>query len=254
MSCAAFRLKMPALQPIAWITLNVTWADAIMFVSMWMTRDVLTVEPDQSLLSVAQTMASRKIRRIPVTEHGSNGKKLLGLISSTDIWHVFPHDVNPFALDGKVPQNIGGIPQSVAEVMTQDPLTTSPEAPIEEAARIMRDRKIGGLPVVSHDHLVGLITESDIFRAFVELFEPAGEAGVRITFNISKQEDVFALMSSLAAKRHLRIINFIVLQKREHPMCVVHVTGEAIEELLNDVWKSRHQVVSVIHLEQPQVF
>ena len=45
-----------------------------MFVSMWMTRDVLTVEPDASLLSVAQTMARRKIRRLPVTQTGSDGK------------------------------------------------------------------------------------------------------------------------------------------------------------------------------------
>jgi len=222
-----------------------------MFVSMWMTREVLTVEPDASLLSVAQTMARRKIRRLPVTQAGSNGKTVSGIISSTDIWHAFPRDVNPFALDGNASEHISGIPKSVDEVMTRDPVTTSPEAPIEDAARIMRDRKIGGLPVLSNGHLAGLITESDIFRAFVELFEPHGEGGVRITFNISKQEDVFALMTSLAARRNLRVVNFLVLQKHERPMCVVHVTGKAVEELLDDVWKSRHQVVSVIHLEQP---
>jgi acetoin utilization protein AcuB len=225
-----------------------------MFVSMWMTRDVLTVEPDASLVSVAQTMAQRKIRRLPVTATGSDGKALVGIISSTDIWHVFPADVNPFSLEGKSPGHISGTPRTVADAMTRDPFTTTPEAPIEDVARIMRDRKIGGIPVVSSDHLAGIITESDIFRAFVELFEPSGEDGVRITFNISKQEDVFALMSSLASRRHLRIVNFIVLQKHERPMCVVHVTGEATEELLDDVWKSRHQVISVIHLEKPQTF
>jgi acetoin utilization protein AcuB len=225
-----------------------------MFVSMWMSHDLLTVEPESPLLPVAQTMARRKIRRMPVVEAGSDGKKLVGIISTTDIWHVFPRDVNPFALDGSAPTNIADVPKSVGEVMTRDPVTTSPEAPIEEAARIMRDRKIGGLPVVFHDKLTGLITESDIFRAFVELFEPSGEAGVRITFNISKQEDVFALITSLAARRHLRVVNFVVLQKHERPMCVVHLTGEAIEELLDDVWKTRHQVISVIHLEQPMMF
>lgn len=224
-----------------------------MFVSMWMSHDLLTVEPDAALLPVAQTMARHKIRRLPVVEPGSDGKKLVGIISSTDIWHAFPRDVNPFALDEKAPTNID-VAKSVGEIMNRDPVITSPEAPIEEAARIMRDRKIGGLPVVFHDKLTGLITESDIFRAFVELFEPSGEAGVRITFNISKQEDVFALISSLSARRHLRVVNFVVLQKHERPMCVVHLTGEAIEELLNDVWKTRHQVISVIHLEQPTMF
>lgn len=216
-----------------------------------MTRDVLTTEPDAALLPVAQTMARRKIRRMPVTAPGSGGKTVVGIISSTDIWHAFPRDVNPFALDGKVPAQIGGLPASVAEVMTPEPITTSSEAPVEEAARIMRDKKIGGLPVLSKGgQLVGLITESDIFGAFVELFEPSGEDGVRITFNISKQEDVFALMTSLASRRQLRVVNFVVLQKHERPMCVVHVTGEAIEELLDDVWKSRHQVVSVIYLKK----
>ncbi len=222
-----------------------------MFVSMWMTHDVLTVEPDASLLPVAQTMAAKKIRRMPVMASGGDGKKLVGIVSSTDIWHAFPRDVNPFALDGKAPPSTSDIPKTVAEVMTWDPVTISPEAPIEEAARIMRDRKIGGLPVLSQDKLVGLITESDIFHAFVELFKPIGETGVRITFDISKQEDVFALIASLAARRHLRVLNFVVLQKHERPMCVVHVTGDAIEDLLNDVWQSRHQVISVIHLEPP---
>jgi len=224
-----------------------------MFVSMWMTRDVLTVDPDTSLVTVAQTMAQRKIRRLPVTASGSDGKTLVGIISSTDVWHAFPAHVNPFT-DSKASSALSDVPKTVGEVMTRAPITVTPEAPIEDAARIMRDRKIGGLPVVSNDHLVGLITESDIFRAFVELFEPSGEDGVRITFNISKQEDVFALMSSLAARRHLRVINFIVLQKHERPMCVVHVTGEAIEELLDDVWKTRHQVISVIRLDKPQEF
>jgi len=225
-----------------------------MFVSMWMTRDVLTVEPDASLLSVAQTMAQHKIRRMPVVETRGEGKSLLGIISSTDIWRAFPRDVNPFALDGTAPERFSDAPKSVSEVMTANPFTTTPEAPIEEAARVMRDRKIGGLPVLSNNSLAGLITESDIFRAFVELFEPSSEAGVRITFDISKQEDVFALMTSLAARRHVRIVNFVALQKHERPLCVVHITGDAIEELIDDVWKSRHQVVSVIHLETPQVF
>ena len=81
--------------------------------------------------------------------------------------------------------------------------TTTPATPIEEAAAIMRDEKIGALPVMYEGHMVGLITESDIFRAIVSLFSLPGK-GVRITFDMSRDEDVFGLIGQMAQARHAR--------------------------------------------------
>ena len=88
--------------------------------------------------------------------------------------------------------------------MTRDPLTTTPDAPIESAARLMRDHKIGALPVVSQHFLVGLITESDIFRALLEVFE-APDRAVRVTFSLSPGEDVLPLVAEIARRRCMRV-------------------------------------------------
>lgn len=218
-----------------------------MFVSMWMTKDVVTVAPDAPLTDVARIMAERRIRRLPVVDAGG---QLLGLVSSQDVLHAFPADINPFSsMSGKVP-DATTLRLSAADVMVSNPPTTAPEAPIEGVARMMLDNKIGALPVMRHDKLLGLITESDIFRAFVSICDP-GTHGVRVTFDNSNGQDVFPLVAALTHQHRLRVMSFVSLHKHERPLCVLQVTGapSGIEALLNDIWKSHHQVVSVIHME-----
>ncbi|MGE0114920.1 MAG: CBS domain-containing protein [Steroidobacteraceae bacterium] len=219
-----------------------------MFVSMWMTKDVLTVTPTTPLTDIARTMAEKRIRRIPVVD---SGMQLLGLVSSHDVLHAFPADVNPFAFKaGEQPDSVA-LHMTAANVMVTEPPTTTPEAPIEAAARQMLDAKIGALPVMRRGELVGLITESDVFRAFASIFDP-GTHGVRITFDNSSGEDVFPLIADVTHHHRLRVMSFVSLHKHERPLCVVQVTGaeSGIEAMLNDIWKSHHQVISVIHLEK----
>ena len=119
--------------------------------------------------------------------------------------HAFPADINPFSANAAdsvaaLERTRGRARVYAADLMARDPLVTTPDAPIESAARIMRDRKIGALPVVSQHTLVGLITESDIFRAMVEVFE-APERAVRITFSLEPGEDVLPLVAEIARRR-----------------------------------------------------
>ena len=131
--------------------------------------------------------------------------------------------------------------------MARDPLTTAPDAPIESAARLMRDHKIGALPVVTKGILVGLITESDIFRALVEVFE-ARERAVRITFSLKPGEDILPLVAEIARRRSLRVTSFMALSHHEPPLCVVQLAGVNLDEALEDVWKSQHRVMNVVQL------
>jgi acetoin utilization protein AcuB len=124
---------------------------------------------------------------------------------------------------------------------------TAPDAPIESAARLMRERKIGALPVVSQHTLVGLITESDIFRAMIEVFETT-ERAVRITFSLGAGEDVLPLVAGIAQRRGMRVTSFMALPSHEPPVCVVQLTGAAVEAALEDVWNSKHRVINVAHL------
>ena len=139
------------------------------------------------------------------------------------------------------------MPVLASDLMTRNPLTIAPEASIEAAARIMRDRKIGALPVTRDGVLKGIVTKSDIFRALVGIFESA-QAGARITFDISQGEDVFPLIADIAKRRDMRVVTFVSMQKHERPVCVVEVSGEGVDKMLDDVWKSQHRVVSVIRL------
>lgn len=200
-----------------------------MFVGMWMTRDLLTVEPNARLETAAVLMKENRIRRLPVVSTAEGVEKLVGILSSTDIARA-----------------AGNTDVTVESAMTADPLTTTADAPIEGVAAIMRERKIGALPVLRSGELVGLITESDVFKAFTSLFDLSAP-GARITFDISAGEDVFPFVAELADKHGLRITSFASLHDHYKPMCVLHVVGEDTEALLEDIWRSHHRVENIIH-------
>jgi acetoin utilization protein AcuB len=223
-----------------------------MFVSMWMTRDVLTVTPDATLVEMATLMMRRRIRRLPVVSAPGERGSLLGVVTHSDVLHAFPPDINPFAINAAdsiaaIEAAAGRVHLTAAELMTRDPRTTTPDAPLESAARLMRDQKIGALPVLSNYALVGLITESDIFRAMVEVFE-APDRAVRITFSLKPGEDVLPLVADIAKRRGMRVTSFMALPQHEPPVCVVQLAGSKIDETLDDVWKSQHRVINVVQL------
>lgn len=127
-----------------------------------MTRPVVTVTPETSMLDALKIIRERRIRRLPVVSRG----RLCGIVTELDLMRASPSPVTSLSTSelGYLLPKV-----TVREIMTKDPITIDPSAPIERAAVIMRDRKIGGLPVVEGGMVVGIITESDIFDAFLEL-------------------------------------------------------------------------------------
>jgi acetoin utilization protein AcuB len=223
-----------------------------MFVSMWMTRDVRTVASSATLAEIAGIMARRKIRRLPVVSASPDGPRLLGIIARSNVLHAFPADINPFAVNAAdsiaaIERGAGKIKVTASDLMVRDPQITPPDAPIENAARLMFDHKVGGLPVVANNVLVGIITESDIFRAMLEVFE-APDRAIRITFSLTPGEDVLPLVADIAQRRGMCVTSFMSLPQHEPPVCVVQLAGEKVEETLEEVWKSRHRVLNVVHL------
>jgi acetoin utilization protein AcuB len=217
-----------------------------MIVSMWMTRNLITIAPDAPIAEAAALMAQHRIRRLLVAESHAGGPRLLGIVSAGDILHAFPSDVNPFAvLVRKTPQDH----VATREIMKSDLLTVMPDTPIEEAALLMRDRKIGALPVVREGKLLGIITESDIFRAFVALFSST-EGGARITFAIAKDEDAFGLVADLTAGHAVHVLSLFTSVEGDTPACVVRLAGADIPAVLEAIWKSHHRVLNVLHLAE----
>ena len=223
---------------------GLAWASAKLFmnVSMWMTRDLLTITPETPVAEAAKLMAQNHVRRLLVVEKWDDGLHLLGILSAKDVIHAFPPHVNPFAIEGP---DARLTPTTVAQIMTANPRTTTPDTPIEEAAALMCAHKIGALPVVRDKTLAGIITESDIFRAFVSLFG-SDEAGARITFDATQGEDVFELMGKLSKRHHLKVSSLIWTRHDQLPVCVVRVAGAAVDKMLDELWSSGHPVVNVI--------
>ena len=213
-----------------------------MNVSMWMTRELLTVTVETPVAEAAKLMAQNHVRRLMVVEKWADGPHLLGIISAKDVIHAFPPHVNPFAIEGP---DARLTPTTVSQIMTANPRTTTPDTPIEEAAALMCAHKIGALPVLRGKILAGIITESDVFRAFVSLLG-SDEKGARITFDTTKGEDVFELVGKLATRKRIRIISLIWTEQDQQPVCVVRIAGEAVDDVLDDLWSSGHIVINVI--------
>ena len=213
-----------------------------MIVSMWMTRGVVTIGPNESVAEAAALMARKRVRRLPVIEKHGDNERVIGMISASDILHAFPPNVNPFAVEAPV-ERPGA--KTTMEIMNRQIESTTPATPIEEAAAVMRDQKVGALPVMQNGHMVGLITESDIFRAIVGLFSLPGK-GARITFDMSDDEDVFGLIGQLARKRNVRVVSLISSVIENRPECVVRVAGDNVDKFLDDIWASGHVVLNVL--------
>ena len=129
----------------------------------WMTTGVITVTPNTTLPDAHQLMDTHKIRRLPVLDQQG---KLVGLETRGDVRGAEPSDATTLSI-WEVNYLLAKL--TVEKIMTRNPLTVSSEATIEEAAKIMLENKVSGLPVVDErGKEVGIITESDIFRMVVK--------------------------------------------------------------------------------------
>jgi acetoin utilization protein AcuB len=144
-----------------------------MLIKKRMSSPVITVDPDVPIMQALDLMKKNRIRRMPVVREG----KLVGIISEGDLLNAAPSDATSLSV-WELNYLIGKI--KVKEIMTRDVITVTADTPIEEAAYLMDENKIGGLPVMEQGKLVGLITETDLFRIFLELMS-ARQTGVRVT-------------------------------------------------------------------------
>lgn len=131
----------------------------------WMTKEPVTVAVDASVINAYGVMQRQNIRRLPVVDQHNF---LVGIITRSDI-----HQVVPFFRDEneRVDAMFSLAGMTVEEVMTRAPATVGPDEPIQQAAKRMIALHVSGLPVVSDGQVVGIITESDIFRLVVESWD-----------------------------------------------------------------------------------
>ncbi|MEE9173237.1 MAG: CBS domain-containing protein [candidate division NC10 bacterium] len=132
-----------------------------MQVKDWMRRRPVTVSPQETLRSAWRIIREHRIRHLPVVERG----RLVGIVTDRDLRHALPSRAVGLETH-EIPHLAEKV--SIWEVMARAVVTIDREAPIEEAARLLLKYRIGGLPVVKGETLVGIITKTDLVRALLE--------------------------------------------------------------------------------------
>ncbi len=158
-----------------------------MLVGERMTHPVITIRPDMPIVDALNLMKRERIRRTPVVKDG----KLVGIVSDKDLLNASPSPATSLSV-WEMNYLLSKI--TVKDVMTKNVLTVSEDTPIEMAARIMADNKIGGLPVLRGEQIVGIITETDLFKIFLEMMG-AREMGVRVTALLHEERGQLARLT-----------------------------------------------------------
>ena len=158
-----------------------------MLVHDYMMHDLVTIEPEARLSDALNMMRAHNVHRLPVVEDNL----LIGIVSEKDLLYALPSVDRPISW---VEASAQAAALLIRHVMHHDVVTVCPDCPIELAAATMTDHKIGVLPVVSppESHtLVGIITETDIFRLFVEMLGSRAP-GVRASLEIDNRKGALA--------------------------------------------------------------
>ena len=136
----------------------------------WMNSDVITVSGSSTLPDAYWLMLDNDVRRLPVVEDGV----LVGIVTLEDLRRMDPIEAAGFDII-RISNMLAHLP--IRQLMTKNPKTIAPAESLVKAAQLMLRNKISTLPVLDGDELVGIITESDIFRAFVESEEQKEQVG-----------------------------------------------------------------------------
>ncbi len=176
-----------------------------MFVRDVMSTNPITVTPDVSVMEALEIMKRGKVRRLPVVQGG----KLVGIVTDRDLLQVSPSpatSLSVFEINYLVSK------MTVREAMTARVIAVLPDDTIEKAAVVMRENKIGAVPVVDNRTVIGIITETDIFDAFLDMLG-ATRAGVRLTVDLPDRKGTLAAVAGAISEAGANIISVATFER-----------------------------------------
>jgi acetoin utilization protein AcuB len=216
-----------------------------MLVKDRMTPNPVTVTDDSSFENALHLMKEKKIRRLPIV--GREGK-LVGIVVQKDLFSASPSRATSLSVF-EVHYLLSKL--KMKDVMTKRVVTVEEDCPIEEAARIMVDYKIGCLPIVKEDRPVGIITETDIFKTFVEIL--GGRVrGLRLTLDVTEGKGVLAAIATEIAKHDGNIVSLATFSGRDSDdrIVTVKVTGAPKDALLKSLEDARDRVLNAVEVTE----
>jgi acetoin utilization protein AcuB len=208
-----------------------------------MRRDVVTIRPDDPIRLAMDLLKEHHIRQLPVVEDG----KVVGIITDRDLREASASSAISLSV---WELNFLLEKITVKEIMTKDVVTITPDTAVEEAARLIHDLKIGGIPVVEEEKLIGIITEVDLLEMFLEVMGIGG-ASVRIDVVLSDDPKDFESVSKIVQDAGGEIISVGISRAEDVPyekVCFLRLEPcdpAPIEEALE---KAGRKVLSTVHI------
>ena len=207
-----------------------------MLISLVMTKNPIFIHPDMSINEVRSLMDKQKIGHLPVLDKSNN---LIGLVTKEDLLKAGPSAATSLDMY-EISYLLSKM--TAKEVMEKAVVTVAENECVEEAARIMADNRIGCLPVMRGKLLVGIITDTDLFRVFVNAFG-ARHPGVRITCSIEEKPGQLARLAQAIAERGGNLVAFVSsegddLSRRRATLKITGITlkdAEAVARELDGV-------------------
>ena len=194
-----------------------------MLVADRMSKPPITVRADAGVDKALQLMHSEDVRRLPVVDKQG---KMVGIVSELDLLKVSPSPATTLSIY-EIPYLLSKI--KMKDVMTTDVVSVTEDTALEDAARLMADSKIGGLPVLRGDDVVGMITETDLFKAFLEMLG-GRQDGVRVTVVIPSAKGQLAKITGKIAEMDGNILALGTMMGDDPSHYLVTVRVEDVEE------------------------
>lgn len=215
-----------------------------MFVKLWMKENPITVNGKDLLSLTMELMKENRIRRLPVVDEQG---ELVGIISKQDIYNAMPSVV-----DGSETGSSTTLFETtrVEEVMTRNPVCVDALMPLEALAQGMRKHKYGGTPVLEDGKLVGIITESDVFSAFMEIMG-FGKAGYRLELMTGKSPRDLYLVLDIFKRYDMKLQAFAIHEDFgvNQTLITAKVNGEEFEEMIEALRVTKVQIHRIIDEE-----
>lgn len=205
-----------------------------------MTKAPVTVTEETSVTEAKALMSKNNFSKLPVLD---KSKRLVGIITKNDIQKASPSDattLDMFEL-GYVLSKL-----TVGKFMTKKVITIQETEVIEEAARIMVDNNIGCIPVMEDDVLVGIVTESDLFRLFTEIFG-ARNSGVRAVISMQDKPGMLARITTQIAELKGNLVSVVTREVKDKDIrrSTIKVTGITIEQMENILKSAEAEIIDI---------
>ncbi|HDD35276.1 MAG TPA: CBS domain-containing protein [Candidatus Desulfofervidus auxilii] len=196
-----------------------------MYVSKWMVKKVITVRKDTDIREAIRLMEKHSIRHLPVIEEN----RFVGFVTEGDLRQLL------------IPAMLEDI--KVKDVMITEPITVTPETDIETAAKLIYEYKIGGLPVLKGKKLVGIITTTDILRAFIEMMGIL-MAGSRLDVVIGDSPEAFKEVYNIIHQHDGRLISLGILPNEQETIYSFRLEKCELEPIIKTLTKRGFRVIS----------